>query len=70
MMRVGYIAWAITTRGAGIGPKMSGPFDLFWGFATYLLPLAEEPVLRAHLPAALARPSKRFWKRMAARFSE
>ncbi len=30
-----------------------------------LLPMAEEPVLRAHLPAALARPSKRFWKRMA-----
>jgi hypothetical protein len=38
-MRVGYIAWALLTGAAGIGPRMSGPFDLFWGFATHLLPL-------------------------------
>ena len=39
-MRVGYMAWGIATGGAGIAPGMSGPFDLVWGFATYLLPLA------------------------------
>lgn len=39
-MRVGYIAWALPTHGAGIAKGMSGPFDLFWGWATYLLPLA------------------------------
>lgn len=39
-MRVGYMAWALTTGGAGIGPRMAGPFDLVWAFATYLLPLA------------------------------
>jgi hypothetical protein len=47
-MRVGYMAWGITTGGAGIGKGMSGPFDLIWGFATYLLPLAAlELYLRA-----------------------
>lgn len=39
-MRVGYMAWALTTGGAGVGPKMAGPFDLIWAFATYLFPLA------------------------------
>jgi hypothetical protein len=54
MMRVGYIAWAVVTGGAGIGPRMSGPFDLVWGFATYLLPLA---VLEMYLRAERAAPT-------------
>ena len=40
LMRVGYMAWAVLTGGTGISQGMSGPFDLFWAFATYLLPLA------------------------------
>lgn len=47
-MRVGYMAWGIATGGAGIGQGMSGPFDLVWSFATYLLPLA---VLELYLRA-------------------
>ncbi len=47
-MRVGYAAWALTTGGAGIGPRLSGPFDLVWAFATHLLPLA---VLELYLRA-------------------
>ena len=47
-MRVGYIAWGLATGGAGIARGMSGPFDLVWGFATYLLPLA---VLELYLRA-------------------
>lgn len=47
-MRVGYIAWGLGTGGAGIAKGMSGPFDLVWGFATYLLPLA---VLELYLRA-------------------
>lgn len=47
-MRVGYMVWGILTGGAGIGPAMSGPFDLFWAFATHLMPLATvELYLRA-----------------------
>lgn len=38
-MRIGYMVWGITTGGAGIERGMSGPFDLFWAFATHLLPL-------------------------------
>lgn len=39
--RVGYMAW-ILINGApvGIGPRMSGPFDIAWGFGQFLLPLA------------------------------
>jgi hypothetical protein len=39
--RVGYIAWFIVMQGpVGITKKLDGPFDMFWGFACYLLPLA------------------------------
>jgi hypothetical protein len=47
-MRVGYMAWGLVTGGAGIEQGMSGPFDLVWAFATYLLPLA---ILELHLRA-------------------
>jgi hypothetical protein len=56
-MRVGYMAWGITTRGAGIAKGMSGPFDLFWGFATYLLPLA---VLELYLRAERGVPRAQY----------
>lgn len=47
-MRVGYMAWGLTTGGAGIGRAMDGPFDLFLAFANSLLPLAvAELYLRA-----------------------
>lgn len=39
-MRVGYMAWGLATRGAGIGKAMDGPFDYFLAFANSLLPLA------------------------------
>lgn len=39
--RLGYMAWLVINRGpVGIGKNMDGPFDIFWGFASYLLPLA------------------------------
>ncbi|MGF1509483.1 MAG: DUF2306 domain-containing protein [Myxococcota bacterium] len=40
MLRVGMMFWAVTTRGAGMTRNMSGPFDLFWIFGCYLVPLA------------------------------
>ena len=47
-MRVGYMAWGLTTGGAGIGKAMDGPFDLFLAIANSLLPLAvAEIYLRA-----------------------
>jgi hypothetical protein len=39
-MRVGYMAWGMTTGGAGIGEAMGGPFDYFLAFGCYLVPLA------------------------------
>jgi hypothetical protein len=51
LMRVGYMAWGIATGGAGIATGMAGPFDLVWGFATYLLPLA---MLELYLAATRA----------------
>jgi tetratricopeptide (TPR) repeat protein len=39
--RVGVFAWIIANRGpAGIGANFDGPFIIFWGFGSYLLPLA------------------------------
>jgi Predicted membrane protein (DUF2306) len=39
--RVGYLAWIILNRGpVGIGKRMDGPFDIFWGFGCFLVPLA------------------------------
>jgi uncharacterized membrane protein len=39
--RVGYTAWFIVMQGpVGITNRLDGPFDVFWGFACYLLPLA------------------------------
>ncbi len=53
-MRVGYIGWGLTTGGIGIGNSMNGPFDLFWAFATHLLPLA---VLELYLGAERGPPA-------------
>ena len=55
-MRVGYITWGILTGGLGIAKGMSGPFDLFWAFGTYLLPLA---VLELYLRAERANPARK-----------
>jgi hypothetical protein len=52
-MRVGYMVWGLATGGAGIGPRMTGPFDLFWGFGAHLLPLA---VLELYLRAERSTP--------------
>jgi hypothetical protein len=52
-MRVGYMVWGLATGGAGIGPRMAGPFDLFWGFGAHLLPLA---VLELYLRAERSTP--------------
>ncbi len=39
--RLGYMAWIILNQGpVGIGKRMDGPFDVFWGFGCYLIPLA------------------------------
>lgn len=47
-IRVFYMAWAITTGGAGIGENLDGPFDLAVGYLATLLPLAiAELYLRA-----------------------
>ncbi len=40
MLRVGMLFWALCTRGWGMTRNMDGPFDVFWGFGCYLLPLA------------------------------
>lgn len=40
-MRLGYMAWTILNQGpVGIGENLDGPFDIFLGFAAYLIPLA------------------------------
>jgi len=54
-MRVGYMAWGIATGGAGIAPGMAGPFDVVWGFATYLLPLVMLELYLAAPPAPAGR---------------
>lgn len=47
--RLGYFAWFILNQGpVGVTKKMDGPFDLFWGFGCYLVPLA---VLELYLRA-------------------
>ena len=46
MLRVGFMAWALTTGGAGMSKGMDGPFDTFWVFGCYLVPLG---VLQAYL---------------------
>ena len=39
--RLGYLAWVVINQGPrGITAKMDGPFDVFWAFGSYLLPLA------------------------------
>ena len=53
-MRVGYMLWGLMTGGTGIGPNMAGPFDLFWAFATYLMPLV---VLELYLRAERGSPT-------------
>ncbi|MCI4646258.1 MAG: DUF2306 domain-containing protein [Hyphomonadaceae bacterium] len=40
MMRIGYGAWILLTKGWGVGPALDGPFDTFLAFAAHLLPLA------------------------------
>jgi hypothetical protein len=39
LLRFGYMIWGMTTGGLGSTHGMSGPFDIVWAFATYLLPL-------------------------------
>lgn len=40
-MRLGYMAWTILNQGpVGMGDNLDGPFDVFLGFAAYLVPLA------------------------------
>lgn len=40
-MRLGYMAWTILNQGpVGMGDNLDGPFDIFLGFAAYLVPLA------------------------------
>jgi hypothetical protein len=40
-MRIGYMTWLIVNQGpVGIARDGTGWFDLFWAFATFLLPLA------------------------------
>lgn len=40
-MRLGYMAWTIINQGpVGMTDNLDGPFDVFLGFAAYLVPLA------------------------------
>ena len=50
--RLGYMAWAIMTGGAGMSRSLDGPFDTFIAFGSYLLPLA---VLEIYLAASDSR---------------
>ena len=52
--RLGYMAWAILTGGAGMSRSLDGPFDIFIAFGSYLLPLA---VLEIYLAATDSRSS-------------
>lgn len=38
--RIGFQAWTFLTGGIGHTDTFDGPFDIFWGFGNYLLPLA------------------------------
>jgi uncharacterized membrane protein len=56
-LRVGFSAWIITTQGLAGPPKFDFVFFIFWGFGSYLVPLA---VLELYLrsegrPGALAK---------------
>lgn len=51
-LRVGYMAWGITTGGAGIGERMNGPADYALAYACFLLPWA---VLELYLRACDSR---------------
>jgi hypothetical protein len=54
--RVGYIAWFILWQGpVGITKKLDGPFDMFWSFGSYLLPLA---LLELYLRAQTSRDAR------------
>ena len=40
-MRLGFMAWVILNQGPrGMTTRLDGPFDLFWAFGCFLLPLA------------------------------
>lgn len=52
--RLGYMAWAILTGGAGMSRSLNGPFDIFIAFGSYLLPLA---ILEIYLAASDSRSS-------------
>ena len=63
-MRVGYMAWGLSTGGAGVGDAMDGPFDMFIAFGNTLVPLltvecylradaSRQPVARRAAGAAL-----------------
>ena len=54
--RLGYLAWVVINQGPrGITEKMDGPFDVFWAFGSYLLPLA---VLEFYMRAKESRSAK------------
>ena len=56
MLRVGMMLWAVATGGVGMTRRMDGPFDLFWIFGCYLLPLAILEIdlrLHAHSSASM-----------------
>lgn len=39
--RIGYMAWILLNQGpVGMTGRMDGPFDIAWGFGSFLLPLA------------------------------
>ena len=57
--RIGYMSWIIFNKGpVGIGDHMDGPFDIFLGFAEFILPLT---VLEIYLWAqsSASAPTKR-----------
>ena len=57
--RLGLMAWFVINRGPnGNTAKLDGPFDLFWSFACYLLPMA---MVELYLHADRANSSWRKW---------
>lgn len=56
-MRLGFMAWVILNQGPrGQTAQLDGPFDLFWSFGCYLLPLAiAELYFRAERGGSAAR---------------
>jgi len=51
-LRIGIMAWALTTRGLGMNDTLSGPADIVLQFGAYLVPLA---VLEVYFRAQTSR---------------